>query len=684
MNIIVMRRYIVFGIVFLFLGASSYPIASDTVSVNSKQNISIDEEQEVEQMNFGFNNGEPPEFTNLELQQSIDQTTWNNVPGNLTDGFTMTLNPTYNYYYLTLKNPETQTNIPLMEDYFGFYLNTSSVPDEFYPYWVNRGVYEGCSGTWEPIMWQIINGTLPMYFIRVSEGQEFMLVDGLQKAIGQGDYYLRVNGDYPIGTYSFSGTIISEQGVPSELIIVEITFEGITPKFLSLELQQSIDLVSWTDVSGNLIDGFNMLLDPDVEYYYLTLKNPETQTNIPLQEGYHPFYVNTYPPDFFTYWENRGVHENANPGTWQEHMWHIINADEPIFYIHVDQNQHFTLIDGLVKDWGGTDTYLRINGDYLKGAYTYSGKIISVQGVESEIITVGMTFSTFVHMGIVLSDNTVTVGEEIVATVYIDTTEPIGGWLIQLLSFTPSVVNAIEVLPGLYWDEFFDEGDIDNTVGTITGIQTWSTGPYPESNHTACNIRFTSLHPGECVIELQDVEITNTTFDLLPILTHKITLTVTTAPFMYNEQPLTGSLNVPRPPSILSAIIEDPNGDPMDIHITWKNHEGEWVELASFSDVGNGTYSFTPPYENEWIWGDTVYVWSINVTDGTFWTNQTFSFTTMGSRYDVNNNGRVNYQDAGLVWIHRTSEVEYDGLFDVDQNGIVNYADAGLTWVNRD
>jgi hypothetical protein len=66
------------------------------------------------------------------------------------------------------------------------------------------------------------------------------------------------------------------------------------------------------------------------------------------------------------------------------------------------------------------------------------------------------------------------------------------------------------------------------------------------------------------------------------------------------------------------------------------------------------------------------------------WTNETFHYTTNGSRYDVNNNDKVNFQDAGLVWVHRISLVPYDGLYDVNQDGNVNFQDAGLTWIHRD
>ena len=85
-----------------------------------------------------------------------------------------------------------------------------------------------------------------------------------------------------------------------------------------------------------------------------------------------------------------------------------------------------------------------------------------------------------------------------------------------------------------------------------------------------------------------------------------------------------------------------------------------------------------------WIWGNTTYIWSVNVTDGFYWTNETYKFTTDGSRYDVSNNNIVNFQDAGLCWINRDTVVDYDGLYDVNHNGIVNFQDAGLCWVNRD
>ena len=104
----------------------------------------------------------------------------------------------------------------------------------------------------------------------------------------------------------------------------------------------------------------------------------------------------------------------------------------------------------------------------------------------------------------------------------------------------------------------------------------------------------------------------------------------------------------------------------------------------TYLGVYNGTYNYNPPTTNDWIWGGTTYTWTVNATDGTGWTNRTFIYTTSGSRYDVNNNDVVNFQDAGLCWVHRTSIAPYDGLYDVNQDGTVNFQDAGLCWVNRD
>ena len=55
--------------------------------------------------------------------------------------------------------------------------------------------------------------------------------------------------------------------------------------------------------------------------------------------------------------------------------------------------------------------------------------------------------------------------------------------------------------------------------------------------------------------------------------------------------------------------------------------------------------------------------------------------------YDVNRNGVINFQDAGLCYIYYHYEIdnEYGNLlYDVNFDGIVDEADCIEIWVNRD
>jgi hypothetical protein len=288
-------------------------------------------------------------------------------------------------------------------------------------------------------------------------------------------------------------------------------------------------------------------------------------------------------------------------------------------------------------------------------------------------------------MGITLSNNTVVVGVTFTATIYINPTVAVGGWEMFMFTYTQGLLNATLVSPGAFWIAFFDPGIINDANGTITGIQSFTTGPYyPDENHTACVIEFTALHTGSCEFNLSHVMIADSEFHPLDVTTLPAIVIITSPPVISNEYPMNTATIVARPPTQLSVQVNDSEAEPMVIFIRWKNHQGAWVTLQTYTDVGNGTYNFIPPTTNDWIWGNTTYTWSVNVTDGVSWTNETYRYTTGGSRYDVNNNNKVNFQDAGLVWTHRTSLVPYDGLYDVNGNGQVNFQDAGLTWVNRD
>ena len=61
-----------------------------------------------------------------------------------------------------------------------------------------------------------------MFYLNV-DGSSYDLVDGLQYLIGQGENPLRVSGDYPFGTYTFTGDVADEWGY-KDGVTVDITF----------------------------------------------------------------------------------------------------------------------------------------------------------------------------------------------------------------------------------------------------------------------------------------------------------------------------------------------------------------------------------------------------------------------------------------------------------------------------
>jgi hypothetical protein len=94
----------------------------------------------------------------------------------------------------------------------------------------------------------------------------------------------------------------------------------------------------------------------------------------------------------------------------------------------------------------------------------------------------------------------------------------------------------------------------------------------------------------------------------------------TLAPIVSNPSPADGASGVAVNPT-LSVSVNDLN--PMNITFL-SNSTGSWQTLGNYTNVTSGEY-----YQNTNMNGNgTTYWWSVQVTDGTYWTNKTFSFTT--------------------------------------------------------
>jgi hypothetical protein len=149
-------------------------------------------------------------------------------------------------------------------------------------------------------------------------------------------------------------------------------------------------------------------------------------------------------------------------------------------------------------------------------------------------------------------------GMNFTIAVYLDPTERVGGWGIELLEFCQDIANAEYILPGSEWTSNFDDGIIDNSLGTITDIQAVKFGDledYPQYNHTLCYINFTALDSGECTIRLVSLDVQDANFsESLPVKTHNLTLTIFPRPTASNDDDESTEESVtPTPVSIYST-----------------------------------------------------------------------------------------------------------------------------------
>ena len=96
-------------------------------------------------------------------------------------------------------------------------------------------------------------------------------------------------------------------------------------------------------------------------------------------------------------------------------------------------------------------------------------------------------------------------------------------------------------------------------------------------------------------------------------------------PYQTGEAPTTGTTGICPIPNLYVVCRDNDTQDTMNV--TWmSNSSGAWVQFATNNNIANNTNitqintNFSSP--------GTTYYWSINLTDGTNWTNATYSFMT--------------------------------------------------------
>jgi minor extracellular serine protease Vpr len=325
------------------------------------------------------------DLTDLDLLSSVDLSTWTPVPGSFADGFVMPIDPTVPYYYLDTAN--LVVNRPIADGSYPFFLDQAALPVGYLAYWDAKGVNASADpDSWQGVMYQIITGVQPMFYLKVV-GTSYDLIDGFQFLYAAVEKPLRLNGDYPLGLYNFTGEVADEFGLTDD-VSVDITF--LAPFALTdLDLFSSVNLSTWTLVPGNFADGFVMPIDPAVLYYYLDTDN--LVVNRPIEDGSYPFYLDqaALPAGYLTYWAGKGVVSGATG--WQGVMYQIITGAQPMFYLKV-AGTSYDLIDGFQFLIGEGENPLRVNGEYPLGTYTFTGEVADEYGYTDDVM-VDITFT---------------------------------------------------------------------------------------------------------------------------------------------------------------------------------------------------------------------------------------------------------------------------------------------------
>jgi len=157
------------------------------------------------------------------------------------------------------------------------------------------------------------------------------------------------------------------------------------------------------------------------------------------------------------------------------------------------------------------------------------------------------------------------------------------------------------------------------------------------------------------------------------------------APVASNPTPSNGDEFVPKIPTYFQITITDPNTELLNI--TWRtNQSGTWATFNNTNGVEDGIHQAT---NTTWITNyDQPYYWSVNVTDGTHWTNETYSFsmhqyTPVVNSFDLVNgtgsklNNQTGNLDVNNEYIFTINITDLNGWGDVDFVNITCWYDQG-------
>ncbi|HEC81736.1 MAG TPA: hypothetical protein ENI42_04865, partial [Thermoplasmatales archaeon] len=162
--------------------------------------------------------------------------------------------------------------------------------------------------------------------------------------------------------------------------------------------------------------------------------------------------------------------------------------------------------------------------------------------------------------------------------------------------------------------------------------------------------------------------------------TREFTVHINKPPSITEFSPYDGEENITINPGNniypgLNVAVTDPDGDTLTIVFS-TNASGTWQTIET-STGGNGTYTVSSSLMSNWL---TWYYWSVNITDGENWVNQSFCFRTKPADWDINMDNQVNHVDASILSLCYMRE-DYQSIeprSDINHDNKVDYRDASI------
>ena len=156
--------------------------------------VSAVPKHQLQQLNLKYTTDNP---------QVVASPLWVNMPGNEISDFKMKLDDSVPYYYIDVRTlREIKDAKPIPTPGLGFRLTSRTVDDATWDaFWASKGAAEN-GAPWQELLWNIKEGNVPIFYLDITE-EHYGLIDGFGFLYYHVWNTLRVDGNYPLGTYTY-------------------------------------------------------------------------------------------------------------------------------------------------------------------------------------------------------------------------------------------------------------------------------------------------------------------------------------------------------------------------------------------------------------------------------------------------------------------------------------------------